>query len=137
MGATCCARIVDRPMRQIMTEKRGNEVFGGAFIIGMAILFLTGWWWPGILYVTGVAMVARTVAQGRNWMDERSGLVLLVVAVVFTLIGFVTNIVFNWWPLILIAVGLYLLYNSKRGGNGGNGDSDSAVKEKPKNDDFV
>ena len=54
-----------------MTEKRANEVFGGTFLIGLAVLFLI-----------------------------------------------------NWWPIVLILIGVYLLFGNRRGGGGaGNGKS--------------
>jgi cytochrome c-type biogenesis protein CcmH/NrfF len=116
-----------------MNEKRANEVFGGTFLIGMAILFLINWWWPGILYVIGIAMLVRAIAQGRRWMDERAGLVALAIAVVFTLIDFLRVFSFNWWPVVLILLGVYLLFGNRRL----SGHSGSAESDKRKNDDFV
>ena len=59
-----------------MTDKRAGEIFGGTFLIGLALLFITGWWWPGILYVIGIALMVRAVAQGKSWTEERGGLVV-------------------------------------------------------------
>jgi hypothetical protein len=119
-----------------MNERRANEVFGGTFLIGLAILFLINWWWPGILYVIGIAMIVRAVVQGRNWLDERTGLVALAIAVVFTLIDLLRIFSFNWWPVVLILLGLYLLFGNRRL-SAGSHSSSSAEQEKPKNDDFV
>src|SRR4051812_22061822 len=112
-----------------MTEKRSNQIFGGTFLIGLAVLFLTNWWWPGIMFVIGIAMIARAGAEGRNWMSERAGLICIGIGVVF---GFFS---FNWWPLILIAIGVYLLLGNHRGSWGGWNRSSS--EEKSKRDDFV
>ena len=120
-----------------MNERRANEIFGGAFLIGMAILFLLNWWWPGILYVIGFAMMTRAVAQGRKWIDERAGLFSLAIGVVFTLIDLM-RFSFNLWPLVLILLGLYLLFGNRRLSGGNKNDSSSAAEqEKPKNDDLV
>jgi hypothetical protein len=116
-----------------MNERRANEVFGGIVLIGLAILFLINWWWPGILYVIGIAQIARAVAQGRNWMDERTGLVALAIAVVFTLIDLLRIFSFNWWPIVLILLGVYLLFGSRLS----RGSSSSAESDKRKNDDLV
>ncbi|MEP7291406.1 MAG: hypothetical protein ABI835_06460 [Chloroflexota bacterium] len=96
-----------------MTEKRTNEIFGGTFLIGIAILFVTHWWWPGIMFVIGIAMIVRAVAQGRNWMDERSGQVVLAIGVFFTLTDILNIFSFNWLPLLLIGLGLYMLFGSR------------------------
>ncbi len=104
-----------------MNDKRSNEVFGGTFLIGLALLFLLNWWWPGILYVIGIALIVRAVAQGRNWMGERAGLISLAIGVFFTVIDLLKVFTFNWWPLILILIGLYLLFGSHRFGGGSGG----------------
>ena len=119
-----------------MTDKRANEIFGGTFLIGLAILFLINWWWPGIMYVIGIALIIRAVAEGKNWMEERGGLIALGIGVVFTVIDLLKLFSFNWWPLILIAIGLYLLFGSRRRGLAGSSTSEPPAS-KPKNDDLV
>ncbi len=108
-----------------MTEKRANEVFGGTFLIGLAVLFLVHWWWPGILFVIGIALLVRAVAQGRAWSDERGGLVILAIGVVFTVIDVLKVFAFDWWPIILILLGVYLLFGNRLGRGGGTGNGKS------------
>jgi hypothetical protein len=36
-------------------RKRASSISGGIFLIGLGVLFLTGWWWPGILVVIGLS----------------------------------------------------------------------------------
>ena len=110
-----------------MNEKRSNEIFGGTFLIGLAVLFLINWWWPGIMFVIGIALLVRAVAEGRSWSSERGGLICLGIGVVFTFFSI------NFWPLILIAIGVYLLVGNRRGGLSGmfNG------SEKSKHDDTL
>jgi hypothetical protein len=112
-----------------MTEKRSNEIFGGTFLIGLAALFLLNWWWPGIMFVIGIALIVRAVAEGRNWMSERGGLICLGIGVVFAFFSF------NWWPLVLIAIGLYLLLGNRRGSWGNWSNWNRSSSEKPKHDD--
>ena len=116
-----------------MTDKRSNEIFGGTFLIGLAVLFLINWWWPGIMFVIGIAFIARAVAEGRNWMDERNGLICIGIGVFFVALNLL-SVAINWWPLILIAIGAYLLLGSRRGGFSGLFNN-SGDKEKPKHDD--
>lgn len=101
-----------------MSEKRAGEIFSGTFLIGLAVLFLTGWWWPGILFVVGGALIVRTVAQGKPWTEERGGLAALAIGVLFTLTDVINVFDFNWFPLILIGLGVYLLLGNRwRGGS--------------------
>ncbi len=118
-----------------MSENRANEIFGGTFLIGLAVLFLINWWWPGIMYVIGISMIVRAVAQGRSWMSERGGLVVLGIGVIFTVIDGLKIFTFNWWPLILILLGVYLLFGNRWRGGGGSSGSDGNGKSK--NDDLV
>lgn len=95
-----------------MSNKRSDQVFGGAILIGLGILFILGdFWWPGILFVLGIAMMLRAVAEGKNWSDDRTALVLLAIGVVFA-VQDTLRLGFNWLPLILIGVGLYLLFGN-------------------------
>ena len=96
-----------------MTEQRANEIFGGTFLIGLAVLFLLGWWWPGIMYVIGIALLVRSNVLGRSWTEERAGLIALAIGVIFTVIDLLRIFTFAWWPLILILLGLYLLFGSR------------------------
>jgi hypothetical protein len=95
-----------------MTKERSDQVFGGIMLIGLAILFLVNWFWPGILYVVGIAIIARAVAEGKSWTDNRGALVVLAVAVIFTLEDVLNIFSGNWWPFLLIALGLYMLFGN-------------------------
>ena len=107
-----------------MTEKRSSEIFGGTFLIGLAALFLFNWWWPGILYVIGVAMIVRTVAEGKSWTSERGGLAVLGVGVLFSLTNVLDIFSFNWLPILFIGAGLYLLFGNRIRGGGGRSRND-------------
>lgn len=105
-----------------MSEKRAGEIFGGTFLIGLAVIFLTGWWWPGILYALGAAMIVRTVAQGKAWTEERGGLAVLGIGVLISLAEAVNIFDFNWFPILLIGIGLYLLFGNRIRGGGSRND---------------
>ncbi len=99
-----------------MTQERANQIFGGTFLIGLAVLFLINWWWPGIMYVIGISLIARGTAEGRSWTQERGGLIALAIGVVFTLTGILHVLDFNWWPLLLIIIGGYMLFGNRSTG---------------------
>lgn len=112
-----------------------DQTFAGVFLIGLAVLFITGFWWPGIMFVLGIAMLVRTVSEGRNWTDDRNALVLIGIGVVFTALDFFDTLNINGgalWPILLIALGVYLLFgkNLRFGGTSGSA-------SKSKNDDML
>ncbi len=86
-----------------MVDKgRADQISGGVFMIGLAILFMTGFWWPGIMFVIGASAMARGVAEGQAWYTVPGGLWMIGIGLVFA---------FNFsWPMILILIGLSMLF---------------------------
>lgn len=97
-----------------MSKDRSDQIFGGVMLIGIAILFLTNWFWPGILYVVGAAIIIRSVAEGKSWMDNKGALVVLAIAIIFTFERLVDVFSGNLLPFLLIALGLYMLFGQNR-----------------------
>lgn len=108
---------------------------GGVFLIGLAVLFITGWWWPGIMFVVGAAMLARTTAQGRPWTSDMPALVVLGIGVIFAALGLIGSILSLKviGPVVLIALGLWILF----GRNGRWSSRNLSEWGKRKNDDTV
>ena len=46
-------------------ERTRDGITGGLLLIGIGVLLLTGWWWPGIMVVLGIAIGAGLVFRGR------------------------------------------------------------------------
>lgn len=79
-------------------RKMGEDVAGGIFLIGLAVLFLTGYFWPGILVLIGLTGMISSFAQGKP-RDGLSAFVFMSgLAVLFATGAF--------WPGILILIGL-------------------------------
>ncbi|MFN8530937.1 MAG: hypothetical protein U0670_20215 [Anaerolineae bacterium] len=95
-------------------SNRSDQTFGGVFLIGLAILFLTGWWWPGIMFVIGAAILARTYAEGHDWQhpDARGGLIVIVIGLIFAtnLLSFLGS---NILAIVLILLGVYMLFGNR------------------------
>lgn len=88
---------------------RASSIAGGIFLLGLGMLALTGWWWPGIMLVIGGASAAELARRGQ------------MAAAVITFGGFtaipigivlVSAIDVPWLPVgafVLIALGLISL----------------------------
>jgi hypothetical protein len=83
------------------SKERADQVAGGVFIIGLALLFMTGFWWPGIMFVMGASAIARGVAEGQDWYNVPGGLSMIGIGLLFWF-GFS-------WPLLLIFIGASML----------------------------
>lgn len=80
----------------------------GVFFIGLALMFITGWWWPGIMFVLAASNFADGLARGLKVTENRSGLTLLAIGTIFLITNY-----FNWAmivPLGLIGMGIYLIF---------------------------
>lgn len=73
-------------------------ISGGVFLIGLAALFATGFWWPGILVLLGVMSLLGATIGG----EPRSGIIGA-----FWMIGLAVLFATGWWwPGILVLVGI-------------------------------
>lgn len=109
-------------------NKRSEQVAGGVFLIGLALLFMTGDFFPGILIVIGLSVLAKGIAEGKQ-LNEISGWAWLIgLGVVFTL-GFS-------FPLLLIGLGVWMLFGRKHlnGGHWGSWHDGDKRKPRRKND---
>jgi membrane-bound ClpP family serine protease len=122
---------------QYFEGKQGDQVTAGVMLVGVGILFLTNSFFPGIFLVVALALVARSLAEGKGWFDNKGALVLLGLWVLFGFNWFNLNV----WPLLLIALGAYMLFGdrwrSDRAGGAPPRREDTASAEKPKNDDLL
>ena len=76
---------------------------GGIMMIGIAVLLITDYWWPGIMFVIGAAQAIPALLR-----KEYSKAALAVV--IFAGIPFVVTAIVNITyvaALILVVVGLY------------------------------
>lgn len=112
----------------MVSKARADQVAGGVFLIGLAILFMTGFWWPGILLVIGASSIARGVAEGRDWYSVPGGLWMIGLGLMFVF-GF-------QWPLLLILIGVSMLFGKSWHGHHWRGqDDEPEIKSKRKNED--
>lgn len=56
------------------SDERSGMVSPAIFMIGMGVLFYTGYWWPGIMFVIGTAAIVQGLVAGRGWYAFQGGL---------------------------------------------------------------
>ena len=113
-------------------DEKASQVATGVFLIGLGLLFLTGWWWPGIMFVTAASILARAVAAGERLQDASGAWWLIGIGVIFGVPGLIGDIAVSFWrifPLIMVGMGLFMIFGGKY--------RPCASKEKRKNDDEV
>lgn len=86
-------------------DRERNGITGGLLLIGLGVLMLTGWWWPGIMVVLGLSIGAGLVFRGKYAPAA-------VVLVVFLGIPVVAETDLPWnlfAPMVLIGLGIIIL----------------------------
>ena len=92
-------------MSEVMRKERSG-VAGGLILIGIGVLLITGWWWPGIMVVIGVALA---VARWLSGSTREAILVLGIFLAIPVAIALLTNIDIPWlwvFALVLMAIGV-------------------------------
>jgi hypothetical protein len=90
-------------------RKRASSISGGIFLIGLGVLFLTDWWWPGILVVIGLSGGGELIFRGQIIKGLGTIAFFCGIPLIWTIVQ-ATNI--SWGivgPFILIALGVILL----------------------------
>jgi hypothetical protein len=90
-------------------RKQASGISGGIFLIGLGILMITGWWWPGILVVIGLSGGAEQIFRGRTSSGIWTIVFFVGIALIFTIVQS-TDV--SWGiigPFILIALGVITL----------------------------
>ena len=105
---------------------KSEQMSGAIFLIGIGLLFVTGWWFPGILFVIGASSMATALANKQPWISATGALWMFGLGFIFWL-----NLP---WGVILILIGLSTLVCWQKGDEvfGGKRKND----HKPKNDDI-
>lgn len=90
-------------MSEVMRKERSG-VAGGLILIGIGVLLITGWWWPGIMVVIGVALAVE------RWLSGSTREALLVLGIFLAIplaIALLTSIDIPWlWVFALVLIGI-------------------------------
>lgn len=91
-----------------VSHQNAKTVALAVLLIGLGWLFLTGDWWPGILFVIGMTMLVQNMVEGRPASSARGGLILIGIGLIFAL-GLKL-----WLLLILAGAALLVAYMVRR-----------------------
>jgi hypothetical protein len=64
---------------------KGDQLSGGVALLGLGLIFLTGWWWPGLLFLGGAISLAQTIESGRRWYAAQGALWMFGLGLVFAM----------------------------------------------------
>lgn len=113
-------------------KENASQISGGVFLVGLGMLFLTGWWWPGIMFVIAASIIAGTMAEGKPLSQATGAFWLIGIGVFFGIPGLIGDIAGGFWnlfPLILIGLGLFMFFGGRYRPRV------NGYDDKPKNDD--
>ena len=90
-------------------QRTASAIWLGIFLIGLGVLLFTGWWWPGIMVVLGLAGCAALVFRGQT----AKGIGTLALFWGIAIIAIIVQEVDVPWgivaPLILVGIGVIVL----------------------------
>jgi hypothetical protein len=57
-----------------LNQYQANAVTSAVLLVGLGILIVTGWWWPGIMFLIGICSILQGFVGGRGWYAWQWGL---------------------------------------------------------------
>lgn len=91
-------------------EKNKSRIFAGLMLVGLGILAITNYWWPGIMFVIGITMVISGIYHGKSLYDFVGAAVLIFIGALSAAEGNIDHEILKWWPAVLIVFGCGLLF---------------------------
>lgn len=64
-----------------LDKNRARQITSGVWMVGLGVLFFTGDWWPGIMFLIGAAVIVQGLVEGRGWLAFQSGLWSIAIGV--------------------------------------------------------
>ena len=97
---------------------KAEQISGAIFFIGMALVWMTGWWFPGMFFVIGATIMASAIVNNHPWTSATGALWMFGLGTIFWL-----NLP---WAFIFLLIGLSMLCGGQS--------RDEIFGEKAKND---
>ena len=92
-------------------QRKASAIWLGIFLIGLAVLIYTGWWWPGIMVILGLAGCAALIFRGKTLEGIGTLAFFWGIAAVVIIVQ-ETGAEIPWTlvaPLVLIGIGVIVL----------------------------
>ena len=90
-------------------QRTASAIWLGIFLVGLGVLLYTGWWWPGIMVILGLAGCAALIFRGQTakaigtlalfWGIAIIAIIVQEMEVPWAIVG----------PLVLIGIGVIVL----------------------------
>ena len=90
-------------------QRQASAISGGIFLIGLGVLIITGWWWPGIMFVIGLSGGSAAIFRGRLWSGIGTILFFSAIPIV---VWSIEKTQIPWvivGPLVLIGIGVIII----------------------------
>jgi hypothetical protein len=87
------------------TTKHGNHAFTGVFLVGLGLIALFDYWWPGIMFVIAVSMLVRSLMEGRLGENLLGIAILTGIGVIGVLGQLHLGAHIKLWPILFILIG--------------------------------
>ena len=99
------------------TTKHGNHAFTGVFLVGLGIIALFEYWWPGIMFVIALSVLVRALVEGKLGENLLGIAILLGIGIIGVLGQLHLGASIKLWPILFIAIGVAFLAKTfwKRG----------------------
>jgi hypothetical protein len=56
-----------------ITPHQANAITSAIWLVGIGILIVTGFWWPGIMFLIGFSSIVQGLVRGRGWYALQGG----------------------------------------------------------------
>jgi len=57
----------------ILRDEQAHAITGAVWLFGLAALFYTGRWWPGIMFVIGASAIIEGLIERQGWYALQGG----------------------------------------------------------------
>lgn len=57
-----------------LNHRQANAITSAVWLVGIGLLIVTGWWWPGIMFLIGLSAIAQGFVGGHDWYALNGGL---------------------------------------------------------------
>ena len=64
-----------------ISAHQANAIGSAIWLVGIGVLIVTGYWWPGIMFLIGIYSIVQGLVEGRGWYAFQAGFWSIAVGV--------------------------------------------------------